>query len=146
MEIDTGDARLKRQLVCTCRMLFPVWTKVVKQLWSIQEAGVIQSSSSPWASPVVMVRKQDGMYRFCMDYRKLNAITKVDTLSLSRIDDLCDQLGVSQYFSTVDLASGHWQICMHHNSVEKTAFVTPHGLCKFKVMSFGLTNAPGVFQ
>ena len=93
MEIDTGDARPKRQPVR--RMPFAVRTEVAKQLRSMQEAGVIQPSSSPWASPVVMVRKRDGMYRFCEDYRELNAVTKADTFPLPRIDDLLDQLGAT---------------------------------------------------
>ena len=107
---------------------------------------MIQPSSSPWASPVVMVRKQDGTHRFCVDFRELNSVTKADTFPLPRIDDLLDQLGAAKYFSTLDLASGYWQMRMHPDSVEKTVFVTPQGLHEFRVMSFGLTNAPGVFQ
>ena len=129
-------------------MVFAVRTEVAKQLRSIQEAGVIQPSSSPWANPVVMVWKQDGMYRFCVDYRELNAVTctKADTFPLPRIGDLLDQLEASRYFSILDLASGYWQICVHHKSVEKTAFVTPQGLHEFKVIPFRLTNSPGLFQ
>ena len=107
---------------------------------------MIQPSSSPWASPVVMVRKRDGTHRFCVDFRELNSVTKADTFPLPKIDDLLDQLGAARYFSTLDLASGYWQIRMHPDSVEKTAFVTPQGLHEFRVMPFGLTNAPGVFQ
>ena len=81
-----------------------------------------------------------------MDYGELNSVTKADTFPLPRIDDLLDQLGAARYFSTLDLASGYWQICMHPNSIEKTAFVKPQGLHEFRVMPFGLTNAPGVFQ
>ena len=144
MEIDTGEARPKKQVVR--RMPFAVRAEVAKQLRSMQEAGVIQPSSSPWASPVVMVRKRDGTHRFCVDYRELNSVTKADTFPLPRIDDLLDQLGAARYFSTLDLASGYWQIRMHPNLIEKTAFVTPQGLHEFWVMPFGLTNAPGVFQ
>ena len=89
--------------------------------------------------------KKDGSHRFCVDYRKLNSVTKADTYPLPRIDDLLDQLGKSTYFSTLDLASGFWQIKMHPES-QKTAFSTPHGLFKFRVMPFGLMNAPSVFQ
>ena len=142
MEIDTGEARLKRKV--TRRMPFAVRAKVAKQLRSMQEAGVVQLSSSPWASPVVMVRKCDGMHRFCVEYWDINLVTKVDTFPLLRIDDL--QLGAARYFSTLDLASGYWQIRMHPNPIEKTALVTPQGLHEFWVMSFGPTNAPGVFQ
>ena len=84
----------------------------------MQEAGVVQPSSSPWSSPVVMVRKKDGTHRFCVDYRGLNSVTKLDTFPLPRIDDLLDQLGHSRYFSTLDLASGYWQIRVHPNSQE----------------------------
>ena len=144
MEIDTGEAKPKKQ--AARRMPFAVRAEVAKQLRDMQEAGVIQPSSSPWASPIVMVCKQDGTHRFCIDYRELNAVTKADVFPLPRIDDLLDQLGFARYFSTLDLASGYWQVRMHPNSVEKTAFVTPQGLHEFRVMPFGLTNAPGVFQ
>ena len=112
----------------------------------MQSRGVIEPSRSPWASPVVLVRKRDGTHRFCVDYRALNAVTKPDSFPLPRIDDLLDQLGSSKYFSTVDLASGFWQIRMHPTAQEKTAFVTHQGLYEFRVMPFGLTNAPAVFQ
>ncbi len=137
MEIDTSDARPKKQHAR--RMPFAVRAEVAKQLRSMQETGVIQPSSSPWASPVVMVRKRDGTHRFCVDYRELNSVTKPDTFPLPRIDDLLDQLGTARYFSTLDLKSGYWQIRMHPESVEKTAFVTPQGLYEFRVMPFGLT-------
>ena len=144
MDIATGEARPVKQPAR--RMPFAVRQEVARQLHEMQRAGVIQPSSSPWASPVVMVRKRDGSHRFCVDYRQLNAVTKADTFPLPRIDDLLDQLGASRYFSSIDLASGYWQIRMHAESVEKTAFVTPHGLYEFRVMPFGLTNAPAVFQ
>ena len=80
-----------------------------------------------------------------MDYRALNSVTKLDS-PLTRIEDLLDQLGSSKYFSTIDLASGFWQIKMHPTAQEKTAFVTNRGLYEFRVMLFGLTNAPAVFQ
>ena len=127
-------------------MPFAVRQEVARQPRKMQEAGVVQPSSSPWSSPVVMVRKKDGTHRFCVDYRGLNSVTKLDTFPLPRIDDLLDQLGHSRYFSTLDLASGYWQIRVHPDPQEKTAFVTPQGLYEFRVMPFGLTNAPAVFQ
>jgi hypothetical protein len=93
-----------------------------------------------------MVRKKDGSHRFCIDYHELNAVTKPDSFPLLRFDDLLDQLGQSHFFSTLDLASGYWQIRVHHDSIPKTAFITPQGLFEFNVMPFGLTNAPSVFQ
>jgi len=89
----------------------------------MQEAG---------ASPVVLVRKRDGSHRFCVDYRELNSVTRPDTFPLPRIDDLLDQLGKARYFSTLDLAAGYWQIKVHPNSQEKTAFVTHEGLHEFR--------------
>ena len=144
MEIDTGDARPIKQ--APRRMPFTVRQEVAKQLKSMQQNRVVQPSHSPWSSPVVMVRKKDGSHRFCVDYRGLNAVTKADTFPLPRINDLLDQLGRARYFSTLNLASGFWQIRMEPLAQEKTAFVTPHGLFEFRVMPFGLTNAPAVFQ
>ena len=127
-------------------MPFMVREEIARQLRNMQRDGVIQPSNSPWSSPVVMVRKKDGSHRFCVDYRELNSVTKADTFPLPRIDDLLDQLGGARYFSTMDLASGFWQIQMEPDSREKTAFVTPQGLYEFLVMPFGLKNAPAVFQ
>ena len=128
------------------RMPFSVHQEVARLLEEMQENGVIQPSESPWASPIVLVRKKDGSHRFCVDYRRLNTLTKSDTYPLPRIDDLLDKLGGAKYFSTLDLASGFWQVRVHPASIEKTAFLTPHGLYEFRVMPFGLCNAPSVFQ
>ena len=144
MEIHTGNEAPRR--VAARRMPFAVRQEVARQLSSMQEAGVIEPSNSPWSSPVVMVRKKDGSLRFCVDYRELNKVTRKDTFPLPRVDDLLDQIGQSKYFTTLHLASGYWQIRVAPSSREKTAFVTPHGLFQFRVMPFGLTNAPAVFQ
>ena len=128
------------------RMPFAVREEVSKQLRKMQQAGMIQPSKSSWASPVVLVKKRDGSHRFCLDYRALNTVTKQDTFPLPRVDDLLDQLGKTRYLSSLDLASGYWQIRVHPESQPKTAFVTHQGLHEFKVMPFGLTNAPSVFQ
>ena len=144
LEIDTGDSPPKRQPLRW--MPFAARQEVARQLESMQKERVIQPSKSPWSSPVVLVQKKDGTHRFCVDYRGLNSITKTDTFPFPRIDDLLDQLGESKFFSTLDLASGFWQIRVHPNSQEKTAFSTPQGLFEFRVMPFGLCNAPSVFQ
>ena len=144
LEIDTGDSPPQNQPAR--RMPFMVRQGVARQLETMQQQGVIQPSKSPWASPVVLVRKKDGTHCFCVDYRRLNSVTKTDTYPLPRIDDLLDQLGHSKYFTTLDLAAGYWQIRVHPASQEKTAFVTPQGLFEFRVMPFRLCNAPAVFQ
>lgn len=107
---------------------------------------VIQPSKSPWASPVVLVRKKDNTLRFCVDYRKLNSVTKRDVYPLPRIDDTLDRLRNAKFFSSLDLKSGYWQIEVDERDREKTAFVTPDGLYEFKVLPFGLCSAPATFQ
>ena len=107
---------------------------------------MIQQSNSPWASPIVLVKKKDGKFRFCVDYRKLNAATKRDAHPLPRIDDLLDSLQGSTMFSTLDLRSGYWQIGMSPEDREKTAFITPEGLWEFLRMPFGVSNGCATFQ
>ncbi|GBO02543.1 Retrovirus-related Pol polyprotein from transposon 297 [Araneus ventricosus] len=108
--------------------------------------GIIEELSGPWVSPIVLVKKKDGSTRFCVDYRKLKEITKKDSYPLPRIDDTLDALNGSQWFTTLDLKSGYWQIEIRPENREKTAFTTGQGLWQFKVMPFGLCNAPATFE
>ncbi len=110
------------------------------------DQGVIEPCQSRWASPVVLVTKKDGSIRFCVDYHKLNDVTHKDAYPLPRIDDTLDTLWGSQYFSTLNLYSGYWQVKMDPADIDKTAFVTRQGLFRFTVMPFGLCNAPATFE
>ena len=140
-EIDSGDNLPVKQP--ERRVPFSLRSKVRELTWKMLNQGVIQPSSSPWASSIVLVAKKDGSTRFCVDYRKLNMITKPDVFPLSRIDDSLDLLAGTQFFSTLDLASWYWQVGTEANSREKTAFTTQEGLF---VTPIGLCNAPATFQ
>ena len=110
------------------------------------QGGQIEHSDSPWASPVVLVTKKDGSMRFCVDYRRLNALTMKDAYPLPRTDDSLRLLGNQQWFSTMDLASGYWKVAKSPEAKRKAAFVTNEGLFQFRVMPFGLCNAPATFE
>ena len=107
---------------------------------------IIRPSSSPYGSPILLVKKKDSDYRFCVDYRKLNDNTVKDRYPLPRIDETIDTLHGAKYFSTLDLASGYWQIELDEESKPKTAFTTEFGHFEFNRMPFGLQNAPSSFQ
>lgn len=142
--IDTGDARPIKQ--SPYRVSQSQRADIEKHIDNMLEQDIISVSSSPWSSPVVLVKKKDGTSRFCVDYRKLNAVTRKDSYPLPRIDDALDSLAGSSYFTTLDLQSGYHQVAMDPTSKDKTAFITHAGLYEFNVMSFGLTNAPPDFQ
>ncbi|KAG3079859.1 hypothetical protein PI124_g20069 [Phytophthora idaei] len=110
------------------------------------DLGLIRPSTSPWASPVLMIRKCDGGLRFCIEYRKLKAVTVKDSYPMPLIDDILDVLGNAKLFSTMDIASGYWNVPMDPNSIEKTGFTSEFGLYEWLVMPFGLCNAGPAFE
>ncbi|GJR98060.1 putative reverse transcriptase domain-containing protein [Tanacetum coccineum] len=116
------------------------------QLQELLEKGFIRPSSSPWGAPVLFVKKKDGSFRMCIDYRELNKLTIKNRYPLPRIDDLFDQLQGSSVYSTIDLRSGYHQLRIKEEDISITAFRTRYGHFKFQVMPFGLTNAPVVFM
>ena len=115
-------------------------------LQEMLEQGIIRQSKSPFASPIVVVKKKDGSLRLCIDYRLLNARTVKDSFPLPRIDEALEALTGTCYFSTMDLAHGYFQVVMHEDSVDKTAFRVPWGLYEFLRMPQGLCNSPSTFQ
>ncbi|GJQ98150.1 putative reverse transcriptase domain-containing protein [Tanacetum coccineum] len=115
------------------------------QLKELQDKGFIRPSSSPWGALMLFVKKKDGSFRMCIDYRELNKLTVKNRYPLPRIDDLFDQLQGSQFFSKIDLRSGYHQLRVHKDDIPKTAFRTRYGHFEFTVMPFGLTNAPTIF-
>ncbi|GJY43752.1 putative nucleotidyltransferase, ribonuclease H [Tanacetum coccineum] len=116
------------------------------QLKELQDKGFIRPSLSPWGAPILFVKKKDGSFRMCIDYRELNKLTVKNRYPLPRIDDLFDQLQGSQFFSKIDLRSGYHQLRVHEDDIPKTAFRTRYGHFEFTVMPFGLTNAPAIFM
>ena len=142
--INIGDAQPIRQ---RARRL-PIHQRKEEQalIKEMLDRQVITPSSSPWASGIVLVKKKDGSWRFCVDYRRLNEVTVKDSFGLPRIDDSLDTLGGAKWFSTLDLQSGYWQVEMEEGSKEKTAFICSSGLYQFERMPFGLCNSPATFE
>ncbi|GJU28103.1 putative reverse transcriptase domain-containing protein [Tanacetum coccineum] len=124
----------------------PVCQELSNQLQELSDRGFIRPSTSPWGAPVLFVKKKDGSFRMCIDYRELNKLTVKNRYPLPRIDDLFDQLQGSSVYSKIDLRSGYHQLRVRDEDIPKTAFRTRYGHYEFQVMPFGLTNAPAVFM
>ncbi|GJS27544.1 putative reverse transcriptase domain-containing protein [Tanacetum coccineum] len=120
--------------------------ELAEQLQELTDKGFIRPSSSPWGAPVLFVKKKDGSFRMCIDYRELNKLTVKNRYPLPRIDDLFDQLQGSSIYSKIDLRSGYHQLRVREEDIPKTAFRTRYSHYEFQVMSFGLTNAPAMFM
>ncbi|GJV03859.1 putative reverse transcriptase domain-containing protein, partial [Tanacetum coccineum] len=120
--------------------------ELAEQLQELSDKGFIRPSSSPWGAPVLFVKKKDGSFRMCIDYRELNKLAVKNRYPLPRIGDLFDQLQGSSIYSKIDLRSGYHQLRVREEDIPKTAFRTRYGHYEFQVMPFGLTNAPAVFM
>ncbi|KAL6726387.1 hypothetical protein Aduo_008362 [Ancylostoma duodenale] len=143
-DIDTGEAAPIKQKTRPVPMgARKEFKEIIKDL---VERGVVEKSQSEWASPVVLVRKKDGSLRLCIDYRALNKVIKLDSYPLPTIDTVLQSLGGKRVFSSLDLASGYWQIKLSEEAKPKTAFTSSEGLFQFTVLPFGLATSPAAFQ
>ena len=141
--IDTGSARPIR--LRPHRLALAKRQAAEDKVREMAAGGVIEPSSSPWAAPAVLVRKKDGSWRFCVDYRRLNKVTRKDSYPLPRIDNALDYIGGSSWFSSLDLCSDR-QVELAYEARPKTAFTIGQGLWQFCVMPFGLCNATATFE
>ena len=143
-DVDVGNAEPVKQ--------YPYRVNPQKRAYLRQEVkymldnDLIEASQRPWSSPYILVPKPDKSYRFCTEFCKVNAVTKADSYPLPRIEDCIDRVGHSRYVSKFDLLKGYWQVPLTDRAKEISAFVTPDGLYQYKVMLFGMRNAPATFQ
>ena len=143
-DVDVGDAMPIKQhpyRVNPIKLQF-----LRKEIEYMLQHGIIEPSQSEWSSPCILVPKKDGTYRFCTDFRKVNLVTKTDSFPIPRVEDCIDRIGYAKYMSKLDLLKGYWQVPLTPRAKEISAFVTPDGFFQYKVMPFGMKNAPVTFQ
>ncbi|KAJ3662554.1 hypothetical protein Zmor_006897 [Zophobas morio] len=128
------------------RMAYSERRKVQEIVEELKDAGIVEDSFSPFASPVLLVKKKSGDVRLCVDYRSLNKKTVKEHYPLPRIDDQLDRLKDQVFYTSLDLSGAYYQIPLSQESRDKSAFITPDGVYNFKRMSFGMANAPSQFQ
>lgn len=143
--IDVGQTRPIKQ---RCYVVSPKVQEAIRdEVDKMLEAGIIEPSYSEWSNPVVMVKKPNGKYRFCLDFRKVNDVSKKDAYPLPHMNSILDKLRAARYISTIDLSQAYFQIPLERRSREITAFSVPgKGLYHFVRMPYGLTGAPATFQ
>ena len=142
--IDTGDAMSIRS--SPYRVPQTLQDEYNKEIDSMLQLGIIRPSTSAWASPVVIVPKPDKTIRFCVDYRRLNNVTKMDAFPIPRVEEMLEKVASANFISTLDLTKGYWQVPLDKASQSKSAFITPRGLFEYTVMPFGMKTAPATFQ
>ena len=143
-KIDTGDSPPIRS--SPYRIPQKLEEEVNNEIERMLEMGIIRPSTSPWAAPVVIVPKPDGTIRLCVDYRKLNFVTKMDAYPIPSMEKMIEKIASAKYISTIDLTKGYWQIPLETSTIEKSAFIITKGLYEFLVMPFGMKTAPASFQ
>ena len=142
--IDTGKASPIRS--SPYRIPQSLIKAVNEELDEMLSMGIFRPSTSPWASPVVIVPKPDGTIRFCIDYGKLNNVTKMDAYPIPRTEEMLEKIARAKFISKIDLTKEYWQIPLDKLTIPKSAFISPRGLFEFVVMPFGMTTAPATFQ
>lgn len=143
-DIDVGDHSPIKQ---SAYRVNPVKRKIMEaEVKYLVENGLAVPSSSAWSSPCLLVPKSDGTQRFCTDYRKVNAVTKPDSFPLPLMEDCIDKVGSARFVTKLDLLKGYWQVPLTERAAEISAFVTPDDFLNYRVMAFGLRNAPATFQ
>ena len=120
--------------------------QIKKELETLERTGIIKTTKSAYAFPILMVKKQDGTHRMCVDYRQLNEVTLFDPYPMPRADEIIEQVGAKKYLSMVDLTKGYYQVPLSEKAKEKSAFCTPFGTYQFEVMPFGMQNSAATFM